>query len=129
MSNDLFGIDIAGIIGDNISDDDVMPATLKRRVEGESNEEDLTAPPSDTFPEFPCRGYTESISINDRTTSNVLEDDRKISIIGASLPTGVVPTQGDILVIQDDGVDVVFQVLGLINRDPAGAIYSIHARQ
>ena len=128
MSFDLFGIDIAAIIGENMTEDDLLSANLYQRTEGSGEEVDgeidYTAPPGNSFSNaIPCHGFTESVTIKD-TREQILSNDRKITIIGDSLPAGVVPTQGDKINIESTD----FKILSLLERDPAGAVYTVHAR-
>jgi len=127
MGNELFGVDIAGIIHDNVSEG-VLPATLRRRVE-RGDTDDLTAAPRSINYDHPCRGFTESLSVQDLRKVEALADDRKVTIIGGSLPLGIIPEKGDQLTIEDNGEDVKFLVLSLLDRDPAAATYSLHVRR
>ena len=124
MGHDLFGVDIAGIVHDNISDG-ILSATLTQRIEREPDESNLTAPPASTYADHPCNGFTDGFTLEEVGQNDVLKDDRKITIIGDSLPAGIIPQKGDKIFIED----LSFDVLGIIDRDPAAATYLVHARR
>ena len=72
-----------------------------------------------------CKGFIDVFTDKWVNGTTVKIDDHKIVILGASLPTGIVPEPGDkitaegkVYVIVKDGV----------TRDPAGATYECQSR-
>ncbi len=128
MGNKLFGVNISKIIKDNIAPG-VLKATLTR-VSSEQDQEagSLTGPSKTTPKVHKCRGFTENFSLRQIGTEingvKIKSDDRKIILIGDTLPKGVVPQAGDKVFIESQ----TFKVLGMLARDPAAATYTIHAR-
>jgi len=129
MGNKLFGVNISGIIKKNIGPG-VLAATLTRVGKTQDQEAgSLTGPPTSADPDiYPCRAFTESFSLRDIGTEvsgvKIKADDRRITIIGDTLPSGIVPQASDTIFIESQ----TFKVLGMLNRDPAAATYQIHAR-
>jgi len=125
MGNKLFGIDIAKIIDKNISKG-VLPAVLTRLSDQEkAADAPLLAPPTKTPKEYGCRGFTDDFKIEQIDGIQIQEDDRKIVLIGDSIEGGIIPAKGDTIFIES----TLFQVLSILERDPAAATYTIHVRR
>jgi hypothetical protein len=125
MGNELFGVDIAGIIGDVIGPG-VLAVTITREAPTtERDPDNLTggltrAPPQS----WACQGFWEDFTGQPPPGVEVLLNDRKAVLIGDTLPAGVVVQQGDGLTIEGQTLWVV----KLINRDPAAAVYVYQCR-
>lgn len=71
----------------------------------------------------PCKALVDDYSDMRRAAAGIPESDRKIIVLGATLPSGVVPASGCRLHV--DGRD--WTVVG-VTRDPAGATYELQGR-
>lgn len=127
MANNLFGADIRGNIARAIGPN-VLPAILKK-IKRVPNPNKLTGPPLEDIKTFQCRGFVEMFSERAQSRENVLEDDRRVILIGGTLPDGIFPEQGDTILIEDvDRAQRPFIVMSLIDRDPDAATYTVHVR-
>ena len=129
MGNTLFGVDIAGLIHQNISPG-VLPLTLTvfstPKING--GQDSITRAPKKTGTSHSGNGFIENFSSRligtDVNGEKILASDRRINIIGNSLPDGVIPGKGQTVFIENQ----TYRVLSLIRRDPAAAVYEVHAR-
>ena len=118
---ELFGIDIAGLVNDAIAGaGGVLPATLHKRTPASRTAGSLTGGLNVTYVDHACRGFME------RKTSQammegalVIRSGERVSILGASLPAGVVPEAQDDVTIEG----ARYKVRGVRDRDPAAALY------
>jgi len=106
-------------------------ATLLKQSPGTRIPGQETSGTNATYTSYPCRGLIELLTIDDVPTGTLVEkDDRKIGIIGSSLPPGVVPGSIDKVTIQDvDGVSKTFRLVQAITGDGAGAFFEFTARK
>lgn len=127
MGNELFGVDIAGLIHQHIS-----PGVNRVVLRQFTNQKraGILEPPIPRPSDNECRGFIEHFADDKIDNQNILRDDRIVTIIGDSLPDGVIPKTDDRVTVYEDGVaePPVYRVLDLIDRDPAAATYQIHAR-
>ena len=86
---------------------------------------------------YSCKGFVEAYSGSYLAETTSAKSDRKISILGGSLPAGVVPVPGAKIAIADtDGTTKTFRVLGGVSNasgggigvtsDAVGAVYACH---
>lgn len=120
--SDLFGLDIAGIVNDSLGDG-LLPAKLVKLVAGERDPAATTSGPSQSRKTYPCRGVAIDFALSQFDGDIVQRGDRKVLLLGASLPRGVAPEASDL--VQLEGVES--QVIA-VQRDPASASYTCHVR-
>lgn len=118
----------------------VKSCTLTLFTSGTRTPGALSAGTNPTSVDYPCKGFIESYSAHTIDGTLVKSEDRKISILGGSLPTGIVPVpEAKITIVDVDGVSKTFRVIGRISdapgggagvsADPVGAVYSSHCRK
>jgi hypothetical protein len=123
MGNQLFGVDIAGIIATAVAPG-LLPATLTQFAPGAQPTRRTEAPPQ-VATAHSCRGIWEDYDPDMvRDSALILAGDRKALLIGDTLPAGVVPKQGDTITIE--GITLV--VIRMESRDPAAATYLVQCR-
>lgn len=119
----LFGLDIAGIVNDNLGSQ-LLDATLIQVVEGTRSASDPTAGLPTSNRNIPCKGIIDEYLAREIDGTIVQTGDRKILLLGKSIKSGtVVPATGDKIKIEG----VVYRILD-IKRDPAAATYVCQAR-
>lgn len=123
MSNNLFGVDLAGIIHQAISPG-VLAATLVKRTPGTRTVGALTGGTNATSTSYACRGFVDTYSHFQIASGLVKAQDKKVVLIGKSISSGTVsPTPGDQVTIEGATYEVV-----AVERDPAGATFTVQAR-
>lgn len=119
--NELFGVDIAGII-DSAMSDGLLDVTISRNVEGGRTPGSLTGGKTKT-PESvdTVKGFWEDFANEfERPPGVELEaDDRKAVLIGDTIPEGWVPRRNWAITI--DGLTLF--VVRPLQVDPARAVY------
>jgi hypothetical protein len=124
MGNELFGVDIAGIIADVVGPG-VLDAVLTEPQRGGRVPGSLTAGKVELPPvEHAAKGFWEDFTGTAPPGVEVLVDDRKAVIIGDTMAAGVLPQRGWSVTIE--GVTQV--IVRLLNRDPAAAVYVYQCR-
>lgn len=122
MGNPLFGVNISGIIKQAMAKG-LLPLVLVKEVAGPRGtimtEGQVISPRR-----YPCRGFIDSYKTYQITGTSVQAGDKKILIIGDTLPTGVVPEMNDRIIAE--GTEHV--IASLPERDPAAATYVCQAR-
>ena len=121
----LFGLDIAAIVNDAIqSAGGVVPAILVRSITTD-NPTDILGPPTVVERRYSCSGFFENRADEYRDGTLVKRGGAFISILGASLPPGSEPKSGDQIEIDNR----VYQLSGIPNLDPAGALFECAATE
>lgn len=123
MGNILFGVDISGLIADNIGPG-VLGCTITKKSYAVRDPLNPTKGKPATPAAFPCRGFWEDFAPADIDGTNILLNDRKAVLIGDTIPAGAIPQKQDEITIE--GKTLV--VHRLILRDPAAAVYIFHCR-
>lgn len=124
MGQELFGVDIAGIVADAIGDG-VLPVQLTEPVRGERQAGNLTGGREALDPvTHEARGWWEDFTGQPPPGLEVLLNDRKAVILGDTMPAGVVPERGWGVTIEGRTLAIV----QLVNRDPAAAVYVYQCR-
>lgn len=118
----LFGVDIAGILKSAMASG-LLPVKLTRLQNGARTAGDLTAGPAVSRKTYNCRGVATEYALSQFDGDLVQKGDRKVLILGATLPANVVPQTGDLVAIE--GVES--QVVD-VRRDPATATYECQVR-
>lgn len=100
----------------------VEAATLTKRASGAS---DGRGGRTVTESAHVCRGLVTAYSDSVRLASRgaIATRDRKAIILGASLPAGIIPAEGDKLTIGGAAWTVI-----AVSRDPSATVYSLQLR-
>jgi hypothetical protein len=117
---DIFGADIAGELNKALGPL-VFPMTLTQ-VTGGGRQTNPTGK-SEFTTDYDCKGFVDDYEARYIDDTIIQRGDRKVVILGASLPTGVIPKPTDKTVIEGE-TKVVINV----TRDPAGATYECQVR-
>jgi hypothetical protein len=127
----LFGIDIAAEVHAAISSaGGVLDATLVKVATGARTALSLANGTNPTETGYACKGF---MSTESRTTLGAFmeitpgdltkEERQTVTILGGSLPSGIVPLGGDRVTIES-----VTYAITMVTRDPAGAAYVCQVR-
>lgn len=131
---DLFGADIAGAIFDALGND-VLDATLTRRntaLTGARDPAELTAGRT-TFDvseaettAWSCKGFVDHYRDGQIDGTLIQRGDRKIVLLGKSLPDDIDPEPGMLITIEGAQWRIIE---GGVMRDPAGATFTCQVRK
>jgi len=119
---DIFGEDIAGKINQALGPlvfDQILINITEVRNPLDPTEVTLTETPHD------CKGFVDVFEDDHVDGTLVLRTDRKIVILGASLPSGVTPQPGDKITAEGTNFNIVPKG---VKRDPAAATYECQSR-
>ena len=120
MSNILFGIDIAQLVDNSLQQaGGVGTGVLIKRENTGRTPGNLTGGQNPSETRYDFRGFLDNRSEERRNGSLVSAGGDIVSILGNSLPSGVVPAQSDQIEIEN----TTFEVLEIVARDPAAALY------
>lgn len=119
----IFGIDLAGIIFDELGPL-LLDATLIKVTPGTRTGGSLTGGTNPNEASHSTKGFIDNYSDEQINGTVVMLGDRKITLLGDGLPSGVVPTPGDKITIESQ----TFVIADPVNRDPAAATYECNAR-
>jgi hypothetical protein len=122
MGNRLFNVDIAGEL--NAAMGSLLPKykLLKRSV-ADRTSGSLTSGRAVSFRSFSCRGILSAYAEDRIDGTNVKSGDRKVLILGDSLPKGVVPAPDDRIEAEGSTFTVIE-----VGRDPDAATYTCQVR-
>lgn len=126
MSQDLFknlGVNIAKEL-QNALGASVLPCILRARTVGTPDPTDLTAGATISEKAHNCRGFLDSYDSRRFGETTIAQGTRVVVILGASLPTGVVPNPEDRVTIEGS----TYVLTGPVVRDPASATYTCEIR-
>lgn len=115
---DLFGVDIAGEIASAFSGQ-LLTGTLTKVARGARTAGQLTGGRAKTGTTHGFEGFVENLTETRSGGSIVRRKGRYVTVLGGSLPTGVVPEMGDSVTIEGE----TWEILELPERDPAAATY------
>lgn len=131
----LFGADIAGQIYKALGNS-LLDATLTRVTAGTRDAAALTAGQvvDASSTSYPCKGFIEDYRDGEIDGTAIRHGDRKIILLGKSLPDSIDPLPGDVIAIEGESWVIVpaagdGRVARGVNRDPAGATFACQARQ
>jgi len=128
MGNELFGVDIAGIIAD-VMGDGLLGVTIVRDIRGARVPGKLTAGRSRTPTPFDCIGFFEDINPNSVPPGTDLQvTDRKLVLIGDTVQPGGFPEYNDACTVHEEAGDVTLYCVQDLARDPAAAVFSYLCR-
>ena len=126
MGNILFGIDIAGLIDQEISPG-LLSGTLTAIREGDRGA-DPTAGRTKTTTTHTFRGFIAPYEEDRIDGSTIRRGDKRVTLIGDSISPREVPQRGDKISIGDVDQDQDLNVIELVGRDPAAAHYIVQVR-
>lgn len=107
----------------------LQAATLIRVSPGARTPGALSGGTNPTTTSYPCDALIELLTINDLPATLIQENDRKIGILGDSLPAGVIPGGNDRVTMVDlDGVSKTFRLFAVISGDGVRAMFEFQAR-
>ena len=118
MGNPLFGVDISGLIRDNIGPG-VNDAILIKVTAGTRNPGNLAAGTQPTSASYSCKGFVDTLDRNRIDASLVEDADASIALVGDSIASSQVPTPGDRITI----LGTTYNILS-VEVDPALALYT-----
>jgi hypothetical protein len=124
MGAELFGVDIAGIVAENMAGQ-LFPVTITRNEPGARDPANLTG----GRPKVPTTvtgidGFWEDFTRDPPPGVEVELGDRKAVLIGDSIPAGGHPLRDDAIEIEGETLFMV----QLLSRDPASAVYTYLCR-
>jgi hypothetical protein len=97
----------------------VLAATLTRVTAGSRGDITAGRVTGEASATYPCRGWCEEFNAREIDGTVVRKGDRKIAILGKSLPDAIDPQPGDVIVIEGRA----WKVVTPSKRDPAGAVF------
>lgn len=118
---DLFGVNIAGIIGQAM-DSGLLPVTLTKVTPGVRSTTDPTAGTNEVRKTYQGCGFIDDYKDYQINETTIRRGDRKILVTGNSL-RGIVPITGDEIKIEG----VSYTIIKVL-RDPAAATYTCQVR-
>lgn len=122
MGNNLFGANISGQLFAALGP--LLPAVkLLKTVQGTRDPSDPSAGTSPTTATYTGRGILDSYRTSQIDETIIQQGDRKVLILGDSLPSGILPDTGD--KVEAEGR--VFTVIA-VERDPDAATYTCQVR-
>lgn len=127
MSQDLFksfGINIAKLVNDNLGGA-VLTVTLTKKTVGDRTSGNLSGGRSISTTDYSCKGFVDVFEDSQIDGTTVKRGDRKVVILGASLPSGIAPEPDDTITIEGETLEVVGDG---VRRDPASATYECQCR-
>ncbi len=117
---DLFGLDIAGLVADGIAGaGGLVPGVLTHYTTAARDPLDPTAERAKVPSSHDFDGFVERLTSTRRAGSSVFEAGEYVSILGATLSPAIVPSPGDVILIEG----TTYTVEALADRDPAAALY------
>lgn len=80
--------------------------------------------------EYACKVLLTDYSDYRRTTLGIPATDRQVLVLGASLPSGIIPAKGDKITAPDPAKGLALTTFDIIAKtgDPSAALYKLQAR-
>lgn len=126
MGNPLFGVDISGLIRDNIGPG-VLDATLRRITAGTRTSGHLTAGTNPATVDYACKGFIDRQANQDMKGTIVAEGNVTVVLIGDTINAGdptSAPQNGDWVTIEGATYKI-----DVVDRDPAAATYTLRCKK
>jgi hypothetical protein len=120
---DIFGVDLAGEIADAMGDG-LLPGRLKHYTYGSRTTGSLSDGQAASFRRYNFRGIQTDYKTTEIDGTRVIRGDKRVLIIGGTLPSGIVPGPDDEVEIEGR----TLRIVALERRDPAAATYVVQAR-
>jgi hypothetical protein len=128
MGNLIFGVDVAGIVAEVIGPN-VFDVTITREVRGARSADNLTGGPVAAAPGvFECKGFWDDLSGTPKPGVEYELSDRKLVLIGDTIPPGGVPQRNDAATVHEPIGDLTLYVVQPLRRDAAAAVYEFLCR-
>lgn len=125
MGNDLFDVDIAGLVAEHVGPG-VLEAMITRTPKGARQVGNLTGGPVAGAPlSWQCRGFWEDFTGQPPPGVELELNDRKAVLIGDTIPAAALPLRAD------DAITIEGQTLYMVKllaRDPAAAVFILLCR-
>lgn len=119
MGAELFGVDIAGLVAENMAGQ-LFPVTVTRFTAGARDPNNLTGgKPVTPAAVTGITGFWEDFTRDPPPGVEIELGDRKAVLIGDTVPAGGLPLRNDAIEIEGETQFMV----QLISRDPASAVY------
>lgn len=118
----LFGVDIAGIIGKELGPN-LLAVTLIKYTTGTRTTGNLTGGVQPTSTSYTARGFIADYLDREIDGSLIVTGDRKVGILGATVLSDAVPAPGDKVTVESVTYNIV-----RVKRDPAAAYYNCQVR-
>lgn len=116
----LFGIDIAALVNRELAGaGGVLDGRLTKVTPGSRTSGSLTGGTNPAEVVYDFKGFMENVSESRFAGQLQTVDGEVMSILGASLPTGVEPEVNDKATLEDRS----YELVKLLRRDPAAALY------
>lgn len=124
MGNELFGVDIAGIVADAMGDG-LLDVVVTRYSEGARDANNLTGgKPKTPATVEGIKGFWDDFTGTPPPGIELELGDRKAVLIGDTIPAGGQPLKNDAITIEG----VTLYMVQLVSRDPAAAVYVYQCR-
>jgi hypothetical protein len=108
----------------------VKSCTLIKITNGTRTPGSISGGTNPTPVSYPATGFIESYDADDIDGTLILASDRKISILGGTLPAGIAPTDSDQVTIADaTGLSATYAIMKGVQGDGVGAVYSMQGRK
>ncbi len=121
---------IAKTLKKNGKDVGVKPMTLVKVTKGTRSTSSYSGGTNPTEDSYTCTGLIEKLSMGDVPATLMQLEDDKVSILGATLPSGIIPSAGDkVTLVGLDGVTRTLRLIATLEGDGVGALYSFQARK
>lgn len=117
-----FGIDIAAELAREMGPG-LLPVILSKVTNNSRTTGSLTAGKQATYEDYAGRGLIEDYLDKEINGTVVKTGDRKVLILGGSLPVSIVPEVGDRITIES----AIYRIERVM-RDPAAAAYTCQVR-
>lgn len=127
MGNQLFGVDIAEILLDAMGDG-LFRVSIERAVEGDRDPDNLTGGRAVEPETVEAIGFWDDFTGSPPPGVTIELGDRKLVLLGDSIPTGGHPRRNDKCTVHEDDGDVAQFCVGPISRDPAAAVFTYQCR-
>jgi hypothetical protein len=118
----LFGVDIAGVLNKALGPG-LLVVKLVKVTPGTRDPADLAAGTEPTSKTYTAKGLVADFALSQFDGVTIQRGDRKVLYLGASLPSGVVPSIGDHAIAEGVESEIV-----AVQRDPASATYVCQVR-
>lgn len=119
----LFGVDISKELAKAMGPG-LLPLKLVKTTQGARDSAALTEGPRESVKTYPCKGIIDDFQLSQFDGDLVQYGDRKVLILGGTLPSGVVPSAKDFVEAEGKRSEVV----RILARDPAAATYLCQVR-
>lgn len=125
MGNEIFGVDLAGIIADAF-DGQTFDVSIVRTPRGARDPDNLTGGPVAADPvTYECQGFWDDFTGTPPPGVDLELNDRKLVAFGDTLPAGFVFKLNDAITVHEAVGDVgPLYFVKLLSRDPAAAVYT-----